>query len=132
MPRNYSSPSMPEKKTAPLFIDHKKSRNYSSPMPEKNTAPFDPKKDTKPTFLDSIKDGIGLGIGSSLGHRLVESIFGHSNMPRSINDYDKCMREYNDEKICKSKMGSDNSKSFNEFDKCMKEYDDIKLCEKFI
>jgi hypothetical protein len=116
MPRNYSSPSMPEKKTAPLFIDSKKDR-YSSPsMPEK-------KKDTKPSLLDSIKDGVGLGIGSSLGHRLVESIFGYTT-PRSIND--------NDEKLCKSKMGSDSSKSFNEFDKCMKEYDDKKLCEKFI
>ena len=66
----------------------------------------------KPSFLQTVKDGIGYGIGSSLGHRLVGSIMGsydggrsHAGGPQIIqkstveNEYEQCMKD-NDKAGC--------------------------------
>ena len=78
---------MPEKKTMPLFIDHTKNL---------------PALPSKPSFLQTMKEGLGLGIGSSLGHRLVDSLIGSKQAPISnkLKEFEKCMKEYDDENIC--------------------------------
>ena len=59
----------------------------------------------KPTLFDSVKQGFGLGLGSSIGHKVVDSFMGSSNKTNSNcetikNEYNKCMLEnkYNDPK----------------------------------
>jgi hypothetical protein len=57
------------------------------------------------TLGQSIKDGIGLGIGSSLGNRLVSAIFGPPKIEMkspeaSRTPYDKCMEKYKNEIDC--------------------------------
>jgi len=78
---------MPEKKTMPLIIDHTK---HLSDLPN------------KPSLLQTMKEGFGLGIGSSLGHRLVDSILGQRPVPISnkLKEFEKCMKEYDNEKLC--------------------------------
>ena len=102
MPRK-SSPSMTEKKitTMPLAIDHTK--NLPAIIPQ------------KPSFLQTMKEGFGLGIGSSLGRKAVDSIFGSTPIPAPIptpvaapiaapiseKEFDKCMQRYDDRILCK-------------------------------
>ena len=102
MPRK-SSPSMTEKKitTMPLVIDNKKN------LPAIISQP--------PSFLQTMKEGFGLGIGSSLGRKVVDSIFGSAPIPAPIpapvaapipapvleKEFDKCMQRYDDSILCK-------------------------------
>ena len=102
MPRK-SSPSMTEKKitTMPQIIDNKK--NLPAIIPQ------------SPSFLQTMKEGFGLGIGSALGHRAVDSIFGSVPVatpvaapvatpvaaPISEKEFDKCMQRYDDRDLCK-------------------------------
>ena len=94
MPRK-SSPSMTEKKitTMPQIIDNKK--NLPAIIPQ------------SPSFLQTMKEGFGLGIGSALGRRAVDSIFGSVPVaapvaaPISEKEFDKCMQRYDDRDLCK-------------------------------
>lgn len=47
---------------------------YSTPSPP---APMM----QQPTLMDSVKQGVGLGAGSAIGHRIVASLFGPTNPP---------------------------------------------------
>ncbi len=68
MPRS-SSPSY--KSSAPM-----RPPTFHPPVAKPSAVvPFHP---TTPTFSQSIKDGVGLGIGSGIGHSLVNRIFGPS------------------------------------------------------
>jgi hypothetical protein len=76
------------------------------PLPIYNPPMYIP----KPTLFDSVKQGFGLGLGSSIGHKVVDSFMGSSiktnnnninNKCDTIkNEYNKCMLEnkYNDPK----------------------------------
>jgi hypothetical protein len=55
----------------------------------------------RPSFLQTMKEGVALGVGSSIGHRLVGAIMGQTivNKP-TVNtkqeEYDQCIKENND------------------------------------
>ena len=56
----------------------------------------------KPSFLQTMKEGVALGVGSSLGHRIVNSFMGPPTIKVETNtEYDACMKEYNDIALCK-------------------------------
>jgi hypothetical protein len=68
-----------------------------------------------PSFLQTIKEGVGYGIGSSIGHRIVGSILGTnaastgsaastvstasaaSTVSTASREYEQCMKDYNTE-----------------------------------
>ena len=58
----------------------------------------------KPSFLQTMKEGFGLGIGSSIGHRIVGSILGSTNISTSSviknDEYEQCMKDNNDKTGC--------------------------------
>jgi len=93
MPRS-SSPKIPERKVSTV-----------KQLPYTNLPAIIPQK---PSFLQTVKDGIGYGIGSSLGHRLVGSIMGYSHdggpsivqKPTVENEYEQCMKDNNDKAGC--------------------------------
>jgi len=95
MPRRSSSPSsssLSQKKiTTPLAIDYKKN------PPALTVA-------EKPSFLQTMKEGLALGVGSSIGHRIVGSILGSANPAvLSINkndEYEQCIKDNNDKTGC--------------------------------
>jgi hypothetical protein len=47
-----------------------------------SVVPYTP---THPTFGQSIKDGVGLGIGSGLGHALIGRMFGGLGSPTEVH-----------------------------------------------
>ena len=59
----------------------------------------------RPSFLQTMKEGVALGLGSSLGHRLVGSIMGPAIVQNPIIDkkeleYEQCMKDNNDKSGC--------------------------------
>jgi hypothetical protein len=56
-----------------------------------------------PSLGQSIKDGVGLGIGSAIGHRIVSSIFGAPSVsvtaahPQVPTAFEKCLVENRDD-----------------------------------
>lgn len=54
---------------------------HSFPSTSPNLAPTPASSPSSPSFLSSLKDGFGLGIGASIADRLTGSIFG----PRTVN-----------------------------------------------
>ena len=97
MPRS-SSPKIPERKVSTV-----------KQLPYTNLPAIIPQK---PSFLQTVKDGIGYGIGSSLGHRLVGSIMGYSHdggrsfdgsptiVQKPTLEYEQCMKDNNDKAGC--------------------------------
>jgi len=93
MPRRSSSPSAPQRKitTMPLVIDYKK--NLPAVIPE------------KPSFLQTMKEGVALGVGSSIGHRVVGALLGPATVQNPIVDkkneeYEQCMKDNSDKTGC--------------------------------
>lgn len=96
---------MTEKKitTMPLVIDNKK--HLPAIIPQ------------KPSFLQTMKEGFALGVGSSLGRKAVDGIFGTAHIatpmatpipsamakhePSTEKEFDKCMQRYDDRVLCK-------------------------------
>lgn len=58
----------------------------------------------KPSFLQTMKEGVALGVGSSLGHRLVAAVMGPTIIQNSYVDkreeYEQCMKDNNDKSGC--------------------------------
>jgi len=82
------------------------SRSTSSvPMKREHTRPvvISPQK---PSFLQTIKEGIALGVGSSIGHRIVGAVMGPLHVQQSpllekkTLEYDECMEEHDDKAAC--------------------------------
>ena len=94
MPRK-AGPPLYEKKIYPTTMPYK--------IPEHRTLPaIIPEK---PSFLQVIKEGAALGIGSSLGQRMVSAVIGApeikvTNNTKGPNEYEKCMKDYNDKAAC--------------------------------
>jgi len=54
-------------------------------------------------FLQTMKEGMAFGLGSSIGHRIVGSILTpstHSPLNTSNEEYEKCVKENNDKSGC--------------------------------
>ena len=96
MPRRSSSPSLYEKKiTSPMKMPE--SRNLPAIIPQ------------RPSFLQTMKEGVALGIGSSIGHRIVGAFLGTAHVPHvphvptvdtKNEEYEKCMKDNNDKSGC--------------------------------
>jgi hypothetical protein len=65
----------------------------------------------KPSFSQTVKEGVALGIGSSIGHRMVGFFMGpphsqtiHSQTviikSRKQEEYEQCLKDYNDKAVC--------------------------------
>jgi hypothetical protein len=69
----------------------------------------------RPSFLQTMKEGISFGVGSSIGHRIVGA-FGAFGQPTprvsaasgepspeatSSEEYEQCMKKYDDVAVCK-------------------------------
>lgn len=53
-------------------------------------------------FLQTMKEGMAFGLGSSIGHRIVGSLLG-SSIPvvnTKNEEYEKCIKENNDKSGC--------------------------------
>jgi hypothetical protein len=59
----------------------------------------------KPSFLQTIKEGLGFGVGSSIGHRIVGMMFSQVETPVKNKEiklkYEQCMKKYDDIAVCK-------------------------------
>lgn len=89
MPRRSSSPTMPQMKITPVKIPEH--RNLPAVIPE------------RPSFLQTMKEGVALGVGSSIGHRIVGSIMGPSivqTVDKKQEEYEQCMKDNNDKTGC--------------------------------
>ena len=89
MPRRSSSPSLPKRKI--------------TTVPDNRNLPAIVSQ--KPSFLQTMKDGVALGIGSSIGHRVVGAFMGPPTVQAPIVEktnieYEKCMKEYDDKIAC--------------------------------
>ena len=65
-----------------------------------------PVNSQRPSFLQTMKEGLALGVGSSIGHRIVSAAFGVP--PSSSEEYEQCMKKYDDIAACKRFLGKDN------------------------
>jgi len=97
MPRRSSSPSLSEKKPVTMPIKINEYKDLPAIIPH------------KPSFLQTMKEGVALGMGSSIGHRIVGSFMGPMNPPIKEHvpvlkniEYEKCMEEYNDKAVCET------------------------------
>lgn len=59
----------------------------------------------RPSFLQTMKEGVSFGIGNSLGHRLVGAILGPSTVQtpkvdKKHEEYEQCMKDTNDKSGC--------------------------------
>ena len=88
MPRRSSSPSIHEKKitTMPLVIDYKK--NLPALIPQ------------KPSFLQTMKEGVAFGVGNTIAHKIIGSIPNTIKVCERPLEYDQCMKEYDDKAAC--------------------------------
>jgi len=108
---------MPRKSSIPLSL-----KSDSKPKPK----PFLPEvTDTaaiqKPGFFSAVKDGLGLGFGSAIAHRVVGSVLGSSQytqvqpqpqaqaqtqvLEKKNTEYDQCMKDYNNRDVCEIYLG---------------------------
>jgi hypothetical protein len=92
-------------------------RKNNPPPPSKESSPIQHQQNSSsPSIFDSLKQGFGFGIGSSIGHKVVESTF-NSISKDSINHeviqkecnlttsqmyelYYKCLEEKNNDTKC--------------------------------
>ena len=106
---------MPRKSSMPLS-----SNPNSKPKPKPK--PFLPEVTNtpaaqKPGFFSAVKDGLGLGFGSAIAHRVVGSVLGSSQytqvqpqvqvqaLEKKNTEYDQCMKDYNNRDVCEIYLG---------------------------
>ena len=87
MPRR-SSPSFHEKKitTMPAIIDNKK--NLPAIIHQ------------RPSFLQTMKDGMAFGVGNAIAHKIISSIPNTIKAAEHPIEYEQCMKEYDDKAVC--------------------------------
>jgi len=61
----------------------------------------------KPSFLQTMKEGVALGVGSSIGHRIVGAVLGPVIQRSEVQpvdnkkeEYEQCMKDNNDKTGC--------------------------------
>jgi hypothetical protein len=99
MPRRSSSPSFQEKKIVTMPIRIQDNKHLPAIIPPQ-----------RPSFLQSVKEGVGLGIG----YRIAGAFMGPVRSAEPIvppvrecvpvlknTEYEKCMKEYDDKAFCK-------------------------------
>jgi len=88
MPRRSSGESFHEKKiiTMPAVMDNKK--NLPAIIHE------------KPSFLQTIKEGMAFGIGNAIAHRMIGSIPNTISKSGNSIEYEQCMKEHDDKAAC--------------------------------
>jgi hypothetical protein len=99
-------PPPPMRVPAPL-------QNYPPSM----KTPSIPLQNQPPSMLDSIKQGFSFGVGSSIAHNMVNSIFGSKNKDENINK-----KEVSDE----TKLTTD--KIYEIYNKCLEKNDNNVDC----
>ena len=87
----------------PRSTSPSKQRNMPIKYPEHRNLPaLIPQKSS---FLQTMKEGVALGVGSSLGHRLVGSVMGPTiiqkpSVDNKQEEYEKCMKDNDDKSGC--------------------------------
>ena len=84
-------------------------QNQQPPIPK---TPSQSLQNQQPSMLDSIKQGFSFGVGSSIAHNMMNSIFGSKNKDENVNK-----REVNDE----TKLTTD--KIYEIYNKCLEKND---------
>ena len=100
----------------------------SSPTIHEKKIPTMPINYQRPSLLNTMKEGLALGVGSSIGHRIVSAAFGEPTLRVSAafgeptprvgmmfsqptrseknQEYEQCMKEYDDKAVCAAKYPS--------------------------
>ena len=88
MSHRSSSQSFHEKKitTMPLVIHHKK--NLPAIISQ------------KPSFLQTMKEGVAFGVGNAIAHKIIGSIPNTIVGNGKSIEYEQCMKEYDDKAVC--------------------------------
>jgi hypothetical protein len=67
----------------------------------------------KSSFFQTMKEGLAFGVGNSIGHRMVGSFMGPSQIQKPLQttdtnqkEYDQCMKEYDNKTICHELYGT--------------------------
>lgn len=97
MPRRSSSPPIQQRKITTMPIRYPEHRNLPAIIPQ------------KPSFLQTMKEGVALGVGSSIGHRIVGAIMGPSivqTIDKKQEEYEQCMKDNNDKTGCEHLLKS--------------------------
>jgi hypothetical protein len=81
---------------------------------------------SRPSFLQAIKEGLAFGVGNSIGHRIVSAVSGEPTLrvgavsgeptPRvsispkqtKLEEYEQCMQKYDDVIVCKKILEAKN------------------------
>lgn len=96
MPRSSSSSRSGNVKTMELRVPEH--RNLPALIPRE-----------RPSFLQTMKEGVALGIGSSIGHRIVGAVMGTPGVKihpvENKSEYEKCIQENNDKLGCEYLLG---------------------------
>ena len=83
-------------------------------MPTPASAPAQVPVNTRPSFLQTIKEGLAFGVGNSIGHRIVGAASGEPTLRVGMT----------------SQKPSQEATSTEEYEQCMKKYDDVAVCKK--
>jgi len=111
--------------TKPINKSNTKQRNMPPPQQRpilsKNTETVH--LSTNPGFFGSLIQGYGLGMGSSLGHRTIDNVFGSSTPDISTTKYsknsdDKCSKVLELYENCMKNQNEDCLNYYNHFIQC--------------
>ena len=95
-------------------------------MPVISQNPTLPVNSQRPSFLQTMKEGLALGVGSSIGHRIVSAAFGEPTLRVSAVSGEPTLRVGMISQVEKPTTDKE------EYEQCMKKYDDIAACQKIL
>ena len=105
-------------------------------MPTPASAPAQVPVNTRPSFLQTIKEGLAFGVGNSIGHRIVGAASGEPT-PRvgaASGEPTPRVGAASGEPTLRvgmtSQKPSQEATSTEEYEQCMKKYDDVAVCKK--
>jgi len=84
---------------------------------------------SRPSFLQTIKEGFSFGVGSSIGHRIVSAASGEPTLRVSAASGEPTLRVGMISQTEKPSPSVDNKTE--EYEQCMKKYDNI-TCKRFL
>jgi len=83
----------------------------------------------RPSFLQTMKEGISFGVGNSIGHRIVSAAFGEPT-PRVGAAFGEPTPRV--AMTSPSDAVPRNSEKTEEYEQCMKKYDDVSACKRIL